>query len=73
MGIDNRVKELRARFDFTQGALAERVGVTRQTIASIEKGDYVPSLLLALTICEVFQMRMEEVFWLGKKEEENHE
>ncbi|WP_142327398.1 helix-turn-helix transcriptional regulator, partial [Bacillus thuringiensis] len=41
MTIFNKVKEIRARFNFTQSALAEKVGVTRQTIAAIEKGDYV--------------------------------
>lgn len=69
MCIENKVRELRARFQLSQGALAERAGVTRQTIAAIEKGDYVPSLLLALTICDVFQMKMEDVFWLAEKEE----
>lgn len=69
MSIENKVRELRARFQFSQGVLAERTGVTRQTIAAIEKGDYVPSLLLALTICNVFQMKMEDVFWLVEKEE----
>lgn len=67
--LRNRVKELRARFSYTQSDLAERVGVTRQTIAAIEKGDYVPSLLLGLSICHVFGLPMEEVFWLEEKEE----
>ncbi len=62
--LNNRVKELRARFDLTQEQLAKKVGVTRQTIAAIEKGDYVPSLLLALNICKVFHLPMEETFWL---------
>ncbi len=69
--ILNRVKELRARFNFSQSVLAEKVGVTRQTIAAIEKGDYVPSLLLALTICDVFQLKMEDVFVLNKEGEED--
>lgn len=69
MTIINKVRELRARFQLSQGALAEQAGVTRQTIAAIEKGDYVPSLLLALTICDAFQMKMEDVFWLAEKEE----
>ena len=64
MELQNRVKELRARFDLTQAMLADQVGVTRQTIAAIEKGDYTPSLLLGLKICEVFQLKVEEVFWL---------
>ncbi|PGC29718.1 transcriptional regulator [Bacillus pseudomycoides] len=69
LAICNRVKQLRARFNFTQSVLAEKVGVTRQTIAAIEKGDYVPSLLLALTICDVFGLKMEDVFVLNKEGE----
>jgi DNA-binding XRE family transcriptional regulator len=68
--LSNRVKELRARHDWTQVQLGEKVGVTRQTIASIEKGDYVPSLLLGLQICDVFQLPMEAVFLLEKGESE---
>lgn len=64
MVLRNRVKELRARFNFTQGDLAEQVGVTRQTIAAVEKGEYVPSTLLSLNICRAFNMPMEDVFWL---------
>jgi putative transcriptional regulator len=67
MELQNRVKELRARFDLTQEMLAVEVGVTRQTISAIEKGDYTPSLLLALKICEVFHAKMEDVFWLGER------
>jgi len=66
MHLVNRVKELRARYNWTQSELGERVGVTRQTIASIEKGDYVPSLLLGLQLCDVFRLRMEDVFELEK-------
>ena len=62
------VKELRAKHGYTQGDLAEKVGATRQTIAAIEKGNYVPSLLLGLTICDVFQLKMEDVFTLQKEE-----
>ncbi|MFS0612038.1 helix-turn-helix transcriptional regulator [Lederbergia ruris] len=67
--MQNRVKELRARFRYSQTDLADRVGVTRQTIAAIEKGDYAPSLLLGLSICKVFDLPMEDVFWLVEKEE----
>ncbi|WP_366163839.1 helix-turn-helix transcriptional regulator [Bacillus infantis] len=69
MEIGNCVKELRARNSWTQEKLAQASGVTRQTIAALEKGDYIPSLLLALKICEAFQLKMEEVFWLIKEEE----
>jgi putative transcriptional regulator len=63
--LTNRVRELRARFDLTQGELAERVGVTRQTIVSLEKGSYTPSLLLAMNIAEEFEMPIEEIFTKG--------
>ena len=62
----NRVKDLRARFNLTQDDLAKRVGVTRQTIVSLEKGSYTPSLLLAMNIAEEFKLPIEEIF---KKEE----
>ncbi len=67
MVLKNRVKELRARFDLTQENLAAKAGVTRQTIAAIEKGDYIPSLLLALKICKVFSLKMEELFWMEEE------
>lgn len=62
MEIKNRIKEMRARHDMTQKDLAEKVGVTRQTIVSLEKGTYVPSLLLAMNIAEVFNEPIEEIF-----------
>lgn len=58
----NKVRELRARFNMTQGELAVRVGVTRQTIVALEKGSYTPSLLLAMNIAEEFEMPIEEIF-----------
>ncbi|GIN70915.1 putative HTH-type transcriptional regulator YgzD [Bacillus sp. J14TS2] len=67
MFMQNRVKELRARFQYSQTDLAEQVGVTRQTIAAIEKGDYTPSLLLGLSICKIFNLPMEDVFWLEEE------
>lgn len=69
MELFNRVKELRARFDLTQQQLAKQVGVTRQTIAAVEKREYIPSLLLGIKICTVFGLPMEEVFWLKEEEE----
>lgn len=68
-GLNNRLKELRARFDLTQEELAQRVGVTRQTIIAIEGKRYNPSTLLALKIAEVFDLPLEEVFWLKDKGE----
>ncbi|NIN64540.1 MAG: helix-turn-helix domain-containing protein [Anaerolineae bacterium] len=70
--LDNRLKELRARLDFTQEELAQRVGVTRQTIIAIEGKRYNPSALLALRIAEVFGLPLEEVFWLKNKKERSN-
>ncbi|GHI00371.1 helix-turn-helix transcriptional regulator [Neobacillus kokaensis] len=69
MVIKNRVKELRARHNLTQEGLAERVNVTRQTIVSLEKGSYVPSLMLAMNIANTFKLPIEEIFYLEDEEE----
>ncbi|WP_261130775.1 helix-turn-helix transcriptional regulator [Bacillus sp. Marseille-Q3570] len=63
MTISNRVRELRARCNVTQAELAEAVGVTRQTIAALEKGSYIPSLLLAMQISKYFKQPIEEIFF----------
>ncbi len=60
--LSNRVKELRLQKDISQGKLAELVGVTRQTIISLEKGSYIPSLLLAMRISEVLETTIEQIF-----------
>ncbi|MGE6488218.1 helix-turn-helix transcriptional regulator [Paenisporosarcina sp. NPDC076898] len=65
--LQNRVKELRARFGFSQGELAERVGVTRQTIGFIEKGDFSPSITLSLKIAREFQITVDQLFWLEEE------
>lgn len=62
--LKNNIKQHRARLDLTQEALADRVGVRRQTILSIEKGQYVPSTLLAFRIAEVLGMKVDELFEL---------
>jgi putative transcriptional regulator len=62
--IRNRVKELRTARDWTQQQLAEAVGVSRQSINSIERNRYVPSLLLALTFARVFGCSTDEIFTL---------
>jgi putative transcriptional regulator len=61
--LQNRIRRL--RFDhgeMTQQQLAERAGVTRQTIIALEAGKYVPSLLLAFRLAAVFGVRVEDVF-----------
>jgi len=66
-GIANRVRELRQRGDgMTQQALADAVGVSRQTIIAIENGRYSPSLEVAIKIAEAFHQPVESVFWLAE-------
>ena len=60
--LTNNVKELRMEREISQGKLAEMVGVTRQTIISLEKGSYIPSLLLAMKLSEVLETPIEEMF-----------
>jgi putative transcriptional regulator len=60
--MNNRIKELRARFNLTQLDLAQKVGVRRETIVFLEKGKYNPSLKLAYDISKVFDYTIEEVF-----------
>lgn len=67
MPLINRVKELRARHQLTQGDLAVKVGVTRQTIISLEKGSYTPSLLLAMQIARVFEEPVESIFTIEEE------
>jgi putative transcriptional regulator len=61
-GIRNRVKEMRSERGWTQQQLAEAVGVSRQSIISIERERYVPSLLLALTFAKVFNCSTDDIF-----------
>jgi putative transcriptional regulator len=63
--ITNRVKELRAARGWTQEQLADAVGVSRQSINSIERDRYVPSLPLALTFARVFGCSTDEIFTLN--------
>lgn len=64
--IRNRVKELRTDRGWTQQQLAEAVGVSRQSINSIERERYVPSLELALIFARVFACAMEDLFTLER-------
>ena len=60
--IRTRIKELRARYNLTQEELAEKVGITRQTMLYLEKGRYNPSLLLAYRVAKVLQASIDEIF-----------
>lgn len=58
-----RMKAARAGKDLSQEALAEQVGVTRQTISAIEKGNYNPTINLCVKICQVLDKTLDELFW----------
>lgn len=58
-----RLKSARAAKDLSQKELAEAVGVSRQTISAIEKGDYNPTIKLCIAICKVLDKTLDELFW----------
>ena len=60
--MDNRLRVLRAERRWSQADLAERLGVSRQTVNAIETGKYDPSLPLAFAIAKTFELRIEEIF-----------
>ncbi len=70
MPLGNRLKELRAAKGLNQQALGALVGASRQTISLIERGDYNPSITLALRIAKVFETPVDEVFYLTEEEEQ---
>jgi putative transcriptional regulator len=66
-GVTNRIRALRLEQDeMTQQELADRIGVTRQTVNAIEAGKYSPSLEVAFKIARVFGKPLEEVFQYGE-------
>lgn len=58
-----KLKSARAALDLSQQDLADRVGVSRQTINAIEKGDYNPTINLCKSICKVLGKTLDEIFW----------
>ncbi|MBR2760738.1 MAG: helix-turn-helix transcriptional regulator [Solobacterium sp.] len=58
-----RLKAARAGQDMSQQELADAVGVSRQTISAIEKGDYNPTINLCIRICRVLDKTLDELFW----------
>ena len=62
--LKNDISVYRERLGLTQGELALKCGVRRETIANLERGRYNPSLRLALKICAALGSRIEELFWL---------
>lgn len=62
--VTNIVQKLRTNRGLTQEELADRAGVSRQTVIAIEKGNYTPSVLLALKIARIFKVPVEDIFSL---------
>lgn len=58
-----RLKAARAGLDMSQEELAKAVGVSRQTISAIEKGDYNPTINLCISVCKVLGKTLDELFW----------
>lgn len=70
MPLYNRLKEYRARLGINQQEMGQRVDASRQTISLIERGDYSPSVTLALKIARVCGASVEEIFWYEEGEDE---
>jgi putative transcriptional regulator len=68
--MKNRIKVYRAMRNLTQEALADQLGVTRQTILAIEKGKYDPSLELAFRISKLFRVSIDKMFFFESESEE---
>ena len=75
MKLNNRLKEYRARLGVNQQDFGKMTGVSRQSISLIERGDYSPSVTLALKIAKVLNVSVEDVFYLtgGKKDDKKDE
>ena len=69
MTLGNRLKERRAALYVNQQEMGRLCGVSRQTVSLIERGDYSPSVTLALTIAKVCGVTVEDVFYLKEEEE----
>ncbi|MDO5547062.1 MAG: helix-turn-helix transcriptional regulator [Eubacteriales bacterium] len=67
--MKNKIEQERKALGLTQSALGERLGVSRQTIISIERGRYNPSLMLAFQIARVFGCAIEDIFLFEEEEE----
>ncbi|WBL19329.1 helix-turn-helix transcriptional regulator [Citricoccus sp. NR2] len=66
----NDIREFRARTGWSQQALADRLGVSRQTVISLEKGRFDPSLPLAFRLAETFDCRIEDLFFPDEETED---
>ena len=64
--LANRLKSLRADLDITQAELAEKVGVTRKTVNTVENGVFTPSATLAIKLAQALNVPVEELFWIER-------
>lgn len=62
--LANRIKQRRAELAITQAELADRVGVTRKTVNTVENGIFTPSTILALKLAESLGLSVEQLFWI---------
>ena len=69
MGVNFAMKQARAQKGLSQQALADALGVSRQTINAIEKGDYNPTIRLCVGICRVLGLTLNDLFWEQDEEE----
>ncbi len=60
---NQKIKEARVALGLSQQELADKAGVSRQTIHAIEKGDYNPTIRLCITICRILNKTLDEMFW----------
>lgn len=67
MGKNLKLKAARAAMDLTQKDVAESLGISRQTVNAIEKGDYNPSINLCISICKLLGKTLDDLFWEDKK------
>ncbi|MDR0296175.1 MAG: helix-turn-helix transcriptional regulator [Prevotellaceae bacterium] len=66
--MKNTIKIERARYNLSQQELADKLGITRQSIYAIEAGKFIPSTLLALKMAKLFNAKVEEIFSLEEKD-----
>ena len=64
--LANKLKERRAELGVTQAELAERVGVTRKTVNTVENSVFTPSTILALKLAEALDLNVEQLFWIER-------
>jgi putative transcriptional regulator len=64
--LANRIKGEREKAELTQAALAERVGVSRKTINTVENGVFTPSATLAIKLAQALGLRVEQLFWIER-------